>query len=68
MVVHPDPAITLKGVSRLIRTRLSNEALQNPGEVVHQVSIVIYIDSLATLRQLLVIKSASYSSMGLVSD
>ena len=38
-MVHPDPVITLKGVSRLIRTRLSNEALQNPGEVVHQVSI-----------------------------
>ena len=38
MVPHPDPAVTLKGLSRLISTRLSSEALQNPGEVVHQVS------------------------------
>ncbi|XP_064100132.1 RNA transcription, translation and transport factor protein-like [Macrobrachium nipponense] len=33
---HPDHLVTLKAVSKLIRTRLSADALQNPGEYVHQ--------------------------------
>ncbi|XP_042882907.1 RNA transcription, translation and transport factor protein-like [Penaeus japonicus] len=33
---HPNHLITLKAISKLIRTRLSTEALQNPGEFVHQ--------------------------------
>ncbi|XP_068231731.1 RNA transcription, translation and transport factor protein [Palaemon carinicauda] len=33
---HADHLVTLKAVSKLIRTRLSAEALQNPGEFVHQ--------------------------------
>ncbi|KAK3882712.1 hypothetical protein Pcinc_012918 [Petrolisthes cinctipes] len=33
---HPDHLITLKAASKLIRTRLSPEALQKPGDVVHQ--------------------------------
>lgn len=33
---HPDHLLTLKAVSKLIRTRLSAEALQDPGEYVHQ--------------------------------
>ncbi|XP_042218399.1 RNA transcription, translation and transport factor protein-like isoform X2 [Homarus americanus] len=33
---HPDHLITLKAISKLISTRLSTEAIQNPGEVVHQ--------------------------------
>lgn len=37
---HPDHLVTLKAISKLIRTRLSPEALQKPGDVVHQVSTV----------------------------
>ncbi|XP_071544770.1 RNA transcription, translation and transport factor protein [Panulirus ornatus] len=33
---HPDHLITLKAISKLVSTRLSAEALQNPGEFVHQ--------------------------------
>lgn len=33
---HPEHLVTLKAVSKLIKTRLSADALQNPGEHVHQ--------------------------------
>ncbi|KAB7500603.1 hypothetical protein Anas_02142 [Armadillidium nasatum] len=33
---HPDHLVTLKAISILIKSRLSQEALENPGEVVHQ--------------------------------
>ncbi|KAG0728072.1 RNA transcription, translation and transport factor protein [Chionoecetes opilio] len=35
---HPDHLVTLKGISKLITSRLSAEAMQSPGEVIHQVS------------------------------
>ncbi|KAF2367026.1 Protein of unknown function UPF0568 [Trinorchestia longiramus] len=33
---HPDHLVTLKAVSHLIKTRLSQEALASPGEFIHQ--------------------------------
>jgi len=33
---HPDHLVTLKAISKLVKNRLSAEALQNPGEVVYQ--------------------------------
>ncbi|KAK8401373.1 hypothetical protein O3P69_002855 [Scylla paramamosain] len=33
---HPDHLVTLKAISKLITSRLSAEAMQNPGEVIHQ--------------------------------
>ncbi|XP_018027181.1 RNA transcription, translation and transport factor protein isoform X2 [Hyalella azteca] len=33
---HPDHLVTLKAVSHLVKTRLSQEALASPGEVIHQ--------------------------------
>ncbi|XP_045594137.1 RNA transcription, translation and transport factor protein [Procambarus clarkii] len=36
ITAHPDHLITLKAISKLVSTRLSAEAIQNPGEVIHQ--------------------------------
>lgn len=33
---HPDHLVTLKAISKLITSRLSTEAMQSPGEVIHQ--------------------------------
>ncbi|XP_076030086.1 RNA transcription, translation and transport factor protein [Oratosquilla oratoria] len=33
---HPDHLVTLQAISKMVKSRLNNEALQNPGEFVHQ--------------------------------
>lgn len=40
---HPDHLVTLKAVSTLVKARLNENAIQNPGEIVHQVNEIIFI-------------------------
>lgn len=40
VVNHPDHLVTLKAISKLIKTRLNHEALANPASVVVSVCII----------------------------